>query len=612
MDADPAIMEAGKNAHQQTGDDGGSNASKTAEKQHQKSNSTLINKVKSRSLKMRGLKTKAFFRTDRPFAASKIPSVTSESSKRAADSTTETLQPQKTFESEDVDVSKSDSSSTTIDEDIDCLSPSPSTEVTQSFRKSWSSKTKAMFSTGNVKFNAAVAAVKKARLNSGSTSSFDAVSKLDSTSSSTFSVMDMTTNNSSGCGEIMNFDMSMSSNGSDASGESLDSEFGRVLQLSGTQTSADVTVGSPRYDPAAKTVIAALNAPKPEPHRGNQRTLSADDVFEEPGGGLANVERGLGSSAKIANFEVGVAPGLRKFGVSGTNSLGAAEMLYAKEIFGHFLKIQAEFQASIPFPATLGTLARGDTRAILISWIVQVHDYEDLENESLYLTVRITDTYCSVHDVVLAEIQLVGIAAIFIASKQEERFPPEGKDLVRYTNNAYTIQDLYKMELQILGKLKFKVSMPICWTFATYLLTLQNQERPREVDWMTFYLLELSLLSKPLIVIVPSLVASAAVYMARFLFLDDESEDPWPASISGPSSHSISNLRPVVCELLALLQSTPVSKFNASFVKYSSESKYRGLSKLPILHNSFSLKRLSTACCYVSGAGLALNTDPPT
>ena len=73
------------------------------------------------------------------------------------------------------------------------------------------------------------------------------------------------------------------------------------------------------------------------------------------------------------------------------------------------------------------------------------------------MTVRITDTYCSVHDVVLAEIQLVGIAAIFIATKQEERFPPEGKDLVRYTNNAYNIQDLYKMELEILGRLKFKV-----------------------------------------------------------------------------------------------------------------------------------------------------------
>ena len=92
-------------------------------------------------------------------------------------------------------------------------------------------------------------------------------------------------------------------------------------------------------------------------------------------------------------------------------------------------------------------------------FFAQVHDYEGLENESLYLTVRITDIYCSVHDVILAEIQLVGIAAIFIASKQEERFPPEGKDLVRYTNNAYAIDDLYRMEVEILDRLKFKVSI---------------------------------------------------------------------------------------------------------------------------------------------------------
>jgi len=145
---------------------------------------------------------------------------------------------------------------------------------------------------------------------------------------------------------------------------------------------------------------------------------------------------------------------------------------------------------------------------------------------------------------------------------------------------------------------------------------------------MTSYLLELSLLSKPLIVLLPSMIASAAVYMARFLFLDDETEDCWPASLSGPSTHSLANFRPVVGELLALLQSTPNSKFNASFVKYSSESKYRGLSKLPILHNSFSLKRLAASCCLsaVSGvntnvaascglsavSGVNTNGDPPT
>ena len=161
--------------------------------------------------------------------------------------------------------------------------------------------------------------------------------------------------------------------------------------------------------------------------------------------------------------------------------------------------------------------------------------------------------------------------------------------------------------------------MPICWTFSSYLLSLQTQERPREVDWMTCYLLELSLLSKPLIVFFPSLVASAAVYMARFLFLflDDgveAIEDPWPASLSGPSTHTVANMRPVVKELLALLQSTPNSKFNASFVKYSSESKFRGLSKLPILHNSFSLKRLASSCSLGAGGSRGTSTssaDPP-
>ena len=223
-----------------------------------------------------------------------------------------------------------------------------------------------MFSTGNIKINAAVAAVKKARLNSGSTSSFDAVSKLDSTSSS---VMDVT-NGSSGCGEIMNFDMSMSSNGSGESGETLDSEFGRVLQLNGAESLKPAPDGSPRFSPAVKSVVVVppLNAPKAESNRGNQRMLSSDDVFDAAGCGN---EGGRGdSSAQLTSVETGVPFGPRKS--TGAVNLGAAEMLYAKEIFGHFMKTQGELQATIPFPASLGTLARGDTRAILISWIVQV------------------------------------------------------------------------------------------------------------------------------------------------------------------------------------------------------------------------------------------------
>ena len=65
--------------------------------------------------------------------------------------------------------------------------------------------------------------------------------------------------------------------------------------------------------------------------------------------------------------------------------------------------------------------------------------------------------------------------------------------------------------------------------------------------------------------------------------------------------YSLVSLRPAVGELLAMLQLTPNSKFNASFLKYSSESKFRSLSKLPVLHNSLSLKRLATGLGIAAG-----------
>ena len=84
----------------------------------------------------------------------------------------------------------------------------------------------------------------------------------------------------------------------------------------------------------------------------------ADDVFDD--------EEGRRSAAKVS------AAALRGSGAARVLSLAIAETTYAREIILYFLKMQKEYQAMIPYPNALGTLARGDTRAILISWIVQV------------------------------------------------------------------------------------------------------------------------------------------------------------------------------------------------------------------------------------------------
>jgi G2/mitotic-specific cyclin-B, other len=64
-------------------------------------------------------------------------------------------------------------------------------------------------------------------------------------------------------------------------------------------------------------------------------------------------------------------------------------------------------------------------RAILMDWIIEIHYKFELMPETLYLCMYIVDRYMSLQPVPRAELQLVGVAAILIASKYEEIWAPE-------------------------------------------------------------------------------------------------------------------------------------------------------------------------------------------
>lgn len=77
-------------------------------------------------------------------------------------------------------------------------------------------------------------------------------------------------------------------------------------------------------------------------------------------------------------------------------------------------------------------------RAILIDWLVDVHLKFRLKDETLYVTVQLIDRYLSLHTTTRCKLQLVGVSALFIACKYEEIYPPDLKDFVYITDNAYT------------------------------------------------------------------------------------------------------------------------------------------------------------------------------
>jgi Cyclin len=58
------------------------------------------------------------------------------------------------------------------------------------------------------------------------------------------------------------------------------------------------------------------------------------------------------------------------------------------------------------------------------------------------------------------QLQLVGLTAIFIASKYEEIYPPNIRDFIIATDSAYSKQHLIKMEVDMLKVIDFQVTFP--------------------------------------------------------------------------------------------------------------------------------------------------------
>lgn len=60
-------------------------------------------------------------------------------------------------------------------------------------------------------------------------------------------------------------------------------------------------------------------------------------------------------------------------------------------------------------------------RSLLVDWMVEIQESFELNHETLYLGVKLVDMYLSKMTVGKETLQLVGAAAMFIASKYDER-----------------------------------------------------------------------------------------------------------------------------------------------------------------------------------------------
>lgn len=104
-------------------------------------------------------------------------------------------------------------------------------------------------------------------------------------------------------------------------------------------------------------------------------------------------------------------------------------------------------------------------RQLLVDWMVEVQESFELNHETLYLGVKLVDMYLSRVTVGKETLQLVGAAAMFIASKYDERIPPIVNDFLYICDGAYTRKELLRMEINLLKVCDFDMGIPLSYRF---------------------------------------------------------------------------------------------------------------------------------------------------
>ncbi|XP_067828387.1 G2/mitotic-specific cyclin-B3-like isoform X2 [Heptranchias perlo] len=215
-------------------------------------------------------------------------------------------------------------------------------------------------------------------------------------------------------------------------------------------------------------------------------------------------------------------------------------------------------------------------RGILIDWMVEVQESYELNDETLYLAVKMVDRFLSKQLCQREALQLVGATSLLIAAKFEELCPLYVDDFLYICDDSYKREEILRMERTILQVLEFDINIPTAYCF------LRHYAKYAEVGTKTLalarYICELTLQDYSYVEERASCLASACLSLAMRM----DSPDTKPRIVKHPMGYI--NRRP--CGLLNRLNETvreqPHQKLRVIYSKYSRRVSFE-VAKIPAL-----------------------------
>jgi G2/mitotic-specific cyclin 1/2 len=235
---------------------------------------------------------------------------------------------------------------------------------------------------------------------------------------------------------------------------------------------------------------------------------------------------------------------------------------YVVEIFEYLKELEISTMANPDYMESQTEL-EWKMRGILVDWLLEVHTRFRLLPETLFLAVNIIDRFLSAKIVQLDRLQLVGVTAMFIASKYEEVLSPHVQNFRHVADDGFTEEEILSAERFVLAALNYDLSYPNPMNFLRRISKADNYDI--QTRTLGKYLLEIGCLDHRFLAHPPSQVAAAAMYLARLVL----ERGPWDNTLTHYAGYNEEEIQPVLQLMIDYLSGPVVHE--AFFKKYASK-----------------------------------------
>ncbi|KAF2433919.1 G2/M-specific cyclin NimE [Tothia fuscella] len=235
---------------------------------------------------------------------------------------------------------------------------------------------------------------------------------------------------------------------------------------------------------------------------------------------------------------------------------------YVNEIFAYLRELELHTMANKDYMENQSEL-EWKMRGILVDWLLEVHTRFRLLPETLFLAVNIIDRFLSSKVVQLDRLQLVGVTAMFIASKYEEVLSPHVQNFRHVADDGFTEEEILSAERFVLTALDYDLSYPNPMNFLRRISKADNYDV--QTRTLGKYLLEISCLDHRFLEFPPSHVSAAAMYLARMVL----ERGDWDPTLAHYAGYTEEEIQPVFLLMVDYLYG-PV-QHDAFFKKYASK-----------------------------------------